>query len=117
MPHYVEERRPSRHEEMQHPRFVEERRLTYDFEERRPPQHVEEIRRPQFVEEIHAPVVVRAPLFEDNYKGIDSLHGPLQSQHTTHLPMFQHAPPTYYHHVAPANDPYHQPQVNVIYER
>ncbi|VAI60798.1 unnamed protein product [Triticum turgidum subsp. durum] len=40
---------------MQHPQFVEGRRLAYDYEERRPSLHVEEIRRPQFVEEVQPP--------------------------------------------------------------
>jgi hypothetical protein len=78
-------------EEMQRPRFVEERRLGFAYEERRPSLQVEEIRGPRFVEEVRAP---------------------------THLPESQYVPPTYYRHTAPAsNDLYHPHQANIVYER
>ncbi|KAL5208568.1 hypothetical protein ABZP36_033003 [Zizania latifolia] len=105
MPRYVEERRLPQHaNEMNHPRFIEDRRLPYDHEERRRSRHVEDIQHPRFLEESHAIT--------------DSLYDPLRSQHVTHLPELHYAPPTYYHHVAPTfDDRYHQPQVNIIYER
>uniref|UniRef100_A0A0D9VKZ8 DCD domain-containing protein n=1 Tax=Leersia perrieri TaxID=77586 RepID=A0A0D9VKZ8_9ORYZ len=97
--HYVEERRLPRHtEEMCHLRPIEERRLPYDHEERRHPRYVEDIRHPRYLEETHAIT--------------DSMRDP------HHFSELQHAPPTYYRHVAPNfDDRYHQPQVDVMYER
>ncbi|KAF0932996.1 hypothetical protein E2562_013759 [Oryza meyeriana var. granulata] len=106
VPHYdVEERQLSRYaKEMHHSQLVEERRLPYDYEERRWSRYVEDIQHPRFLEESH--VIT------------DSLRDPLRSRHMTHLPELQHAPPTYYHHVAPTFDNrYHQPQVDIMYER
>uniref|UniRef100_J3LH20 DCD domain-containing protein n=1 Tax=Oryza brachyantha TaxID=4533 RepID=J3LH20_ORYBR len=102
LPHYVEERRLSRHaEEMHHSRLIEEHRLPYDHEERRRSQYFEDNRHPRFLEESHAIN--------------NSLRDPLRSRHAIEL---QHAPPTYYHHVAPSFDNrHHQPQADMIYER
>uniref|UniRef100_A0A0E0K577 DCD domain-containing protein n=1 Tax=Oryza punctata TaxID=4537 RepID=A0A0E0K577_ORYPU len=114
LPHYVEGRRLSRHvEEMHHLRHIEERRLPYDHEERRLPYDHEERRQSRYVEDIRHP-----RFLEERHAITDSMRDPFRSRHVTHLPELQHAPPTYYHHVAPTFDErYHQPQVDIMYER